>query len=280
MFRNPTHRCGHIIDWVLYRESDQLVRSCLVAQALSSDHLPVVCRLNVASPQRQLVFRELRNIKAINRNALKRDVAAVVHTQPELTARQLNDELRSLLDKHAPATRRRVPAGRSSPWYAGVSQELRSAKRQRRRAERRWLKTGLTVDKQIYGAAKRAVTNIVHKAKSDYFSSQIAQSNCCKELFSVCNELRGCNSGLSLPTALPVCDLPDAFADYFIWKVKTIRDELDSQMPVPILPTDGPYTQSSLHFFEPVSMQCVKKHDFAILPEDMFTRPASHVPLC
>ena len=44
----------------------------------------------------------------------------------------------------------------SSPWYAGVSQELRSAKRQRRRAERRWLKTGLTVDKQIYGAAKRA----------------------------------------------------------------------------------------------------------------------------
>ena len=98
----------------------------------------------------------------------------------------------------------------------------------------------------------------MHKAKSHYFSSQIAQSNCCKELFSVCNELRGCNSGLSLPTALPVCDLPDAFADYFIRKVKTIRDELDSQMPVPILPTDGPYTQSSLHFFEPASMQCVK----------------------
>ena len=240
-----------------------------MVHALSSDHLPVVCRLNVASPQRQLVFRELRNIKAINRNALKRDVAAMVHTQLELTAQQLNDELRSLLDKHAPATRRRVPAGRSSPWYAGVSQELRSAKCQCRRAERRWLKTGLTVDKQIYGAAKRAVTNIVHKAKSDYFSSQIAQSNCCKELFSVCNKLRGCNSGLSLPTALPVCDLPDAFADYFIRKVKTVRDELDSQMAVPILPTVGPYTQSSLHFFEPV-----------FLREDMFTRPASHVPLC
>jgi len=69
---------------------------------------------------------------------------------------------------------------RSSPWYASVSQELRSAKRQRRRAERKWLKTSLTVDKQIYGADKRAVTNIVHKANSDYFSSQIAQSNCSK----------------------------------------------------------------------------------------------------
>ena len=80
-------------------------------------------------------------------------------------------------------------------------------------------------------------------------TSQIAQSNCCKQLFGVCNELWGCNPSLSLPTALPVCDLPDAFADYFIRKVKTIRDELDNQMPVPILPTDGPYTQSSLHFF-------------------------------
>ena len=179
---------------MLYRESEQLVRSCLVAHALSSDHLPVVCRLNVASPHRQFVFRELRNIKAITRNALKRDIAAIVDTQPELTAQQLNEELRTLLDKHAPATRRRVPAGRSSPWYASVSQELRSAKRQRRRAERRWLKTGLTVDKQIYGAAKRAATNIVHEAKSHYFSSQIAPSNCCKELFGVCNELRGCIS--------------------------------------------------------------------------------------
>ena len=99
----------------------------------------------------------------------------------------------------------------------------------------------------------------MHKAKSDYFSSQIAQSNCCKDLFGVCNKLRGCNSGLSLPTALPVCDLLDAFADYFIRTAKTNRDELDSEMPVPIsLPTDGPYTQSSLHLFEPVSLQCVK----------------------
>ena len=95
-----------------------------------------------------------------------------------------------------------------------------------------------------YGTADRAAANIMHKAKSDYFSSRTAQSNCCKELFSVCNELRGCNSDLrhysvhllhclcsdlSLPTAFPICDcdLPDAFADWCVREVKTIRDELD-----------------------------------------------------
>ena len=244
------------------------VRSCLVAHALSSDHLPVVCRLDVASPHRQLVFRELRNVKAINRNDLERERdAAILDTQSEMTAQQLNEELLTLLDKHAPATRCREPAGRSSPWCASVSQELRSAKRQRRRAERRWLKTGLTVDNQIYGAAKRAVTNIAHKANSDHFSSQIAQSNCCKELFrSVCNELWGCNSDLPLPAALPVCDLPDASANYFVRKDKTIRDEQDSQIPGPILATGDPYTQSSLHLFEPVSMQCVKNTIFCNPP--------------
>ena len=132
------------------------------------------------------------------------------------------------------------------------------------------------------GAAKRAVTNIVHKAKSDYFSSQIAQSNCCKELFDVCNELRGCNSGLFLPIALPVCDLPDAFADYFIRKVKTIRDELDSQMPVPVLPTPNlPCTFFFFFFFFFLNLcQCNASETRFCNPEDIFTRPASHVPLC
>ena len=66
----------------------------------------VLCRLNVAIPHRQLVFRELRNMKAINRNAPKRDVAAIVETQSELTAQQLNDECALCLTscpRHAPA---------------------------------------------------------------------------------------------------------------------------------------------------------------------------------
>ena len=171
----PTHRCGHIIDWVLYRANEQLISSCSVGHNVSSDHLPVLCHLEVARLQRQPDFREVWNIKGINRDDFRKDVAAIVDTQPELTALQLKEELCSLLDKHAPAARRIVPAGRSSPWYASVSEELRSAKRQRRRAERTWLKTGLTVDKQIYLAAKRAVTNIVHKAKRNYFSSEIAE---------------------------------------------------------------------------------------------------------
>ena len=105
---------------------------------------------------------------------------------------------------------------------------------------------------------KRAVTNIVHKARTNYFSSKIAQSSCCKELFSVCDKLGGCKSDSPLPTTIPTCQLPDAFADYFVQKVKTIRNELDNQMPTLNLPTDDPYTEYSFCSFQPVSIQCVK----------------------
>ena len=100
----PTRRCGHIIDWVSYRANKQLISSCSFGHTtVSSGRLPVLCHFEVARPHRQPVFREARNIKGINRGDFRKDVAALVDTQPDLTALQLNEELRSLLDKHAPA---------------------------------------------------------------------------------------------------------------------------------------------------------------------------------
>ena len=91
---------------MLYRANEQLISSCFVGHTVSHDHPPVLCHLEVARPQRQPVFREVRNIKSINSDDFRKDVAAIVDTQPELTALQLNEELRSLLDKNAPAARR------------------------------------------------------------------------------------------------------------------------------------------------------------------------------
>ena len=57
-------------------------------------------------------------------------------------------------------------------------------------------------------------------------------------------------------------ELPDAFADYFVQKVKTIRKELDNQMPLLNSPTNDPYPESSFCSFQPVSIQRVKNTIF------------------
>ena len=72
------------------------------------------------------------------------------------------------------------------------------------------------------------------------------------------DKLRGCKSDSPLPTTISTCELADAFADYFVQKIKTVRNELDSQMPLLNLPTNDPYTEPSFCSFQPVSIQRVE----------------------
>ena len=99
-----------------------------------------------------------RNIRAIDRAALKADLAARLSHLPCPSADDLDSVLTGVLDDHAPVMRRRVRPQKNAPWFSGIAGEVRSLKQQRRRAERLWLGTGLTVHKQLYNNAKKLVT--------------------------------------------------------------------------------------------------------------------------
>ena len=70
----------------------------------------------------------------------------------------------------------KVSDKKCAPWYDNISDTLRVAKMSRRKAERRWRSSGLTVDKQIYDSTKKAVTTIAHNVKCAYYSAKIAES--------------------------------------------------------------------------------------------------------
>ena len=177
------------------------------------------------------------------------------------TAEQLDQCLRSILDKHAPATRSKVFEHKHAPWYNNISSKLRTAKRQRRKAERQWLSSGLTVHKQIYQACKKNVTNIVHAVKSAYFSTKITESTNCKQLFGITDKLLGRKKSTPLPTAIPTNDLPELFAKFFQDKVRAIRNQLDS---VTSLESSSPYDWDTefqyAHFssFEPITTDSLR----------------------
>ena len=110
----PTHQQRHILDWVLYREEEHMLCSCVVKQGVSSDCLPVLRHLDVARPPQKHVFRTTRNIRAIDRQVFKADVTASITALDRPTADQLNDQLHALLDRHAPATQCEVPRPHSA----------------------------------------------------------------------------------------------------------------------------------------------------------------------
>ena len=116
-----------------------------------------------------------------------------------------------------------------SPWYTSISDTLKVAKTERRKAERPWLTSGLTVHKEIYVASQKKVTKIVHDAKLAYFSSKSADCTNCKQLFHVTDKLLGRHKSSPLPTTISLDCLPGQFSSYFHDKVAIIRIQLDCE---------------------------------------------------
>ena len=46
----PTHECGHTLNWVMFRSEDNALRAASVTHPIASDHYCVVCGLCVAVP--------------------------------------------------------------------------------------------------------------------------------------------------------------------------------------------------------------------------------------
>ena len=72
-------------------------------------------------------------------------------TDADLLATQYHKVIITLVSKHAPLTTRSVTSRAPAPWY---TPEIASARRERRRLERRWRHTKLTVDHEIFVAQK------------------------------------------------------------------------------------------------------------------------------
>ena len=94
-----------------------------------------------------------------------------------------------MLDKHAPAAKRKVTNRASSPWFSLVSEELLQAKRSRRQAERQWRASGVVVHEELYKKAKHCDPMIVIKAKPLFYSCKISSASSTKELYSITDNL-------------------------------------------------------------------------------------------
>ncbi|WP_419592607.1 hypothetical protein, partial [Thiolapillus sp.] len=179
-----THRQGHVLDWVIVRPDEGIHQSTQVSDGLESDHRCVLVQFDVSVSRPPPVHRLVRNIRGIDRVAFKRDLEAELCSLVNPSADQYNATLRSVLDKHAPAAKRKVTNRVSSPWFSLVSEELLQAKRSRRQAERQWRASGLVVHKELYKKAKHCVTRIVMKAKSLFYNCKISSASSTKELYS------------------------------------------------------------------------------------------------
>ena len=194
--RDPTAKSGPVIDWVLQRQSDPLLHSVSVESVLTSDHVSIVCTMNVPRPKCPPTVMFSRKLRAMDADAFHADLSTILTDHPDMIVTKHNAHITSLLDKHAPVTKHSQKRKKIAP---GFTPEILVANRERRGAERAWRKSGLTVHEEIFTQKKHAVTRLVLKAKTYYLNVKVAECQTYKQLFSVTNSLLG-KSILFLPT--------------------------------------------------------------------------------
>jgi hypothetical protein len=157
---------------------------------------------------------------------------------------QYNKTLTSIFDSHAPAKIRTVTVRPNSPWY---NDSIREAKLKRRRLEKKWRRSNLEIDRQLYCEQRQFVISLMRKTKTSYYSDLIGENATDqKQLFKTVNKLLHRSKATPFPTSTSNESLAETFSDYFITKIQTIRNSFP---PTGLPPTmDLPANATLTHF--------------------------------
>ena len=111
------------------------------------------------------------------------------------------------------------------PWF---NNEIKEAKRLRRRYERIWRRTGLESDRVNFIKARNHTNHVIEQARCDYYFSLINEKDCDqRKLFKVASALLGGSSQEKYPKHSDPTLLANDFRRFFIQKIDVIRSKLD-----------------------------------------------------
>ena len=85
-----------------------------------------------------------------------------------------NSTLASALDRYAPLITKTIPARPLVPWF---NDDIKEARRQRRRAKRRWRRIGLEVDFLAYKAINNNTNNPMNEARKFFFKDFVKENS-------------------------------------------------------------------------------------------------------
>ena len=142
------------------------------------------------------------------------------------------------------------------PWF---SDDLYGAKCEKRKWERKWRDTNLTIHYDLFKTARTKFNNMLLQAKKDYYNNLIAESSTdSKNLSNIVKDILHQRSEMKLPEHASTEELANRFAVFFTDKVCKIRDELpDLSRHQLNLPT--PALTCSLNVFSAVTESEVRK---------------------
>ena len=134
-------------------------------------------------------------------------------------------ELVRVLDEHAPLIGKRLQTRKPKPWFR---EDIKEQKQKVHRRERIWRRYREDHQWLAFKSEKKKYREMLKEAKINSVSKLIIKcGRDVKKLYQVIYNMTGKCSLNPLPNSDNDKDLADNFANYFIDKVRNIRDQLD-----------------------------------------------------
>ncbi|XP_028395747.1 uncharacterized protein LOC114519775 [Dendronephthya gigantea] len=146
----------------------------------------------------------------------------------ETLVREYDNCLHTILNKHAPAKFREITLRPKAPWY---TDEINVQKRKRRQLERKWRKTKMNADRNLYKQQCYVVNKLIYSSKSAYYTDLIKDgSSDQRTLFKTVSNLLHKNTPTRYPSSPDPMSLANSFCDFFTQKIVKIRGEINDTL--------------------------------------------------
>ena len=265
-----THKRGHTLDFVLTRDQSPMISNLHVDDVNLSDHFLITFQAKCVLKQTVSSTFEFRDLKSIDIDKFRTDISNTLNLSNSNSFADkmnlYNNQLKSLLDQHAPLKRKTVKIVPRAPWFDTDYKEMR---KKRRKAEKKYKQSKSSDDKIAFTKLRKLTTGLAFTKKQKYFSDQINQCSSKKSLYTCVNRLLDKSKTEVLPSHNSPKDLASKFNSFFKDKINDIRRQFPR--------TDKAFYSSTfrgtrLEVFRPATLDEIKsivsKHGLKSSTED------------
>ena len=176
-------------------------------------------------------------------------------SDPEKLVLLYNQTLSTLLDDYAPMTEKLFSDRPDSYWYSSL---VRKAKSVRRLAEKRWRKTGLECDKQIFRKERNKFAQVIRHEKSEHIQSLLKSAGTdSRKMFSIVNDLLGKRCETLVLPDMSSEKAAETLGNFFTDKVEKIRKSFGERDSLPLV--DNAFAGTPLEELAPICEEGLKR---------------------
>ncbi len=173
------------------RNASALIQNAKVDTQMS-DHMNILSDFHLKNPPVPKKEVVLRKLNSIDKEEFKHDIRnKVCGIQLESLCAALvkvyNSVLRELLEKHATEQHCIIYLRPNAKW---MTEDIKEEKRTRSQREKRWRRTRLVIDLEIFKSQRLKVRILVENTKTSFYSKLVLQNSTSpKDIFCIINFL-------------------------------------------------------------------------------------------